>query len=777
MVYNMTMKRDLSTKLLSLSMVLVFAASSASCSSPKREYETIKDTDTWYECSSFNVSGFFPAEEYEYSDYESIGASDEFIYLTADLIRKFEGNFNDLSDDEMMDLYEQYILKFSYDGELIEKKEFDSVTDDGNYRALQKAWISDDGEFNILEQEFNKENSSTSYFLNGNPLILPEVNNYYNNPVYIEDIYCSGGYTVYKLYVNSWRDTLAVTRPDGSSYEIFLEGRINGQVSGIGNLIPSDGCKVMMQVYLDTGEDIYVSLDPSTGTTEELKGFYGTSGYLLEYASGKTVTRNYEGFSFLDKTTGALTPIFNYNDTNTLMCDIMDAQTLYISDDGSEIVFGCETYEESGTFMVSSGYKIMHLSRASSNPHAGKTKLTLSFNEDFFPERSYCMAIQKYNENSTSFFLNCVFPYDEKGEYKQPDADIILEYDPVYEPSDSSKFTDLTPYLDLNSSLAADTYFMNSVNAAKSGDSLYHVPLNISTSGIITASSNVADGQTGFTFGSYAEFVDNVCNGVDPMSRTKGYNMGKADYFTKLFMNMSELFICNGKVRLDNEEFRELILFVDEYGSEGSMTEEEFYKTLIDDHNAEVQETESGRRNVPEDRSGAAYGELYSFADYIGCYHKFGEGLGVYGLPSFDGRGPVIFSHEFASVSSGTLYPDECAEFVKLLLSYDIQIEMNSNPINRAALRNSAESQLAIYNSQIEIENKYGIPDLRPVPSEAVDKYIDILSSSHSGKILGGSIEQIIIEESSAYFSGGRALEDVIPVMQKRIQTVLDESK
>ncbi len=63
------------------------------------------------------------------------------------------------------------------------------------------------------------------------------------------------------------------------------------------------------------------------------------------------------------------------------------------------------------------------------------------------------------------------------------------------------------------------------------------------------------------------------------------------------------------------------------------------------------------------------------------------------------------------------------------------------------------------------------------VPEDAIDKYIELLSSSYGGTNLGQAIEDILREESSSYFTGNKSLDDIIPVMQRRIQTVLDEAK
>ena len=769
------MKRRYATKILSLTMVLVFTASSASCSQKKREYRTIVGSDPWYECSSFEVSDLYPDDAYEFCNFETVGTSDDSVYIRAEALRLVTGDYKELSEEDYIKLYEQSILEFSFDGRLKNKTDFDPVVEDGVYKSLQKAWIYD-GELNLLEEVFNKEYSSIVYYLNGRSLMLPDVPNYYNNPVFIEDIYTSDGYVLYKLYVNSWSETFVLVRPDGSFENIQLELVLNSMIDGTGDFIPAGDGKVMLPVYLSSGEEVFLSIDPVTGETAELEGLYGTNSYMLEYSSGKTVARDFSGISTVDMHTGDLEHVFDYADVDGLLCDVMDSQTLYIADDGSEIILGCETYSR---YSSSSGYKIMHLSRAASNPNAGKTELIVTTNEGFYPERSDFIALQKFNQNNGSFFLKYEFPMEEDGRFKDIDADIYLTYDPSQELSDKNRFMDLAPYLDLGSDPDNGQFFANAIYAAKNGDCIYHVPLDISACGIFTASSNVPQGQTGFTFQSYVEFVDNVCNGVDPMSKTAGYMMGKAENFTRLFMSMSDLFICDGKAHLDNEEMRELMLFVDEYGSDVSLTEEEIYKPIIEEHNEEIQaavDALEGRTAGIEGRSGAKYGELCSFDDYISFYVMYGQELGFYGLPSFDGRGPMTISHEFVSVSSGSLYPDACVEFVNLLLSYDIQKNMDSNPVNREAFRTAAEEKLSLYNKELDIRRSLGLNVTERIPEDAVGKYTEILNSSKGIANAGGAVEQIVREESSSYFSGGRSMDDVIPVMQKRIQTVLDET-
>ena len=89
------MKTCNTIKAISLTLVLAIAASVSSCTSSKRTYDVIKETDIWYECSSFEVSDLYPAEEYEYYYFETVGADDGAVYIKVEAIKSFEGNYNE----------------------------------------------------------------------------------------------------------------------------------------------------------------------------------------------------------------------------------------------------------------------------------------------------------------------------------------------------------------------------------------------------------------------------------------------------------------------------------------------------------------------------------------------------------------------------------------------------------------------------------------------------------------------------------------------------------
>ena len=762
------MKTNALTKIISVTLAVSVVAPFASCNSHSKEYETIKAEDKWYGCDSFEVSDLYPSDEYEYVDFNTVGATGESVYVFANSMHRIEGSTAGMDGEEYLKYYEQSILRFSYDGELLEKNDFELKTADGYYRVLEKAWVSD-GKLNTLETIYDTEKGViVSSLLNNEEFVIPDIRNYNGAVILIQDMYTVNGYTFYILRNSTLiSNQYAISKPDGTSYELDIDPARYGAENAM-RIIPGPGNTVILPAYTYTYEMVFISVDLTTGEVKELEGLYGTAAYWIENASGKTVARDYTGFSFVDNQTGELTHICDYCDIDQPMNIVLESELLYINDDGSEMVLGVQTYDSASTLTWQYGYKVMHITLEDSNPHAGKTVLTLSDGDESIASESDLYAVNLFNNRNDKYFIKYVFPIDDKGEYKDVNADIVLTEDPDMSPADSNKYVDLAPYIG-----SSEDYFTNAMDAVKQGNSIYHVPLDISASGILTSSSNVPENQTGFTFEQYIKFVDEVCNGTDPMSKTYGFRMGKSQYFSKLFATSSDLFISNGKVDLDNEQFRQLMIFVDTYGSPETKTIEE----LIEENNTAVVEATSAVREqhaALEDKLDAKYGDLYSFDYYIRSYAEFGEGIGIYGLPSFDGRGPQTTSYEFVSVSSESRYPEACAEFVKLLISYEVQItKSDRNPINKKALADLAESKLSAYNAYVEEQDS---PELRTIPHEAINKYIGILSLSYGGMSIGSDIDDIIHEESSAYFSGSRALDDVIPVMENRIQTVLNET-
>ena len=157
------------------------------------------------------------------------------------------------------------------------------------------------------------------------------------------------------------------------------------------------------------------------------------------------------------------------------------------------------------------------------------------------------------------------------------------------------------------------------------------------------------------------------------------------------------------------------------------------------------------------------------------------------GLPSGDGRGPVLTVSASVAIAAKTEYEDACLSFIDLLLSDDIQTSYGeltmSIPIKVSSFEASANSALEEINRQIrlgiEFKEIYGFSD-SSMPNEEIDDSVigdfeDIMLSCSSVASLDPEIMIIVKEEIPAYFSGQKSLDEVIPIINNRVATFVNE--
>ncbi|MBQ2155458.1 MAG: hypothetical protein II438_03425, partial [Clostridiales bacterium] len=255
-------------------------------------------------------------------------------------------------------------------------------------------------------------------------------------------------------------------------------------------------------------------------------------------------------------------------------------------------------------------------------------------------------------------------------------------------------------------------------------------------------------------------FIKQERNGVDVL------DFGQAFYFARLFQAEKEKFYKDGKLDLSAPEFARMADFV--------------------------------KYNIPKKGgySDKVEEEYQGYVDYTGF-----SGLGAFfmemqptskikdptllGDPSSDGRGPAITARCSVAISANTADPDGCGEFVKFLLSENMQeIFANSDcfVLNRKALRSVAEDAITYYNDGGSISgNTFDFGGMRRVGDyysmKDVEKAEKLLSTCSGILYEDADISMILIEEMPAYFEGQKDLAQVSSTIENRARQVLNERK
>ena len=499
-------------------------------------------------------------------------------------------------------------------------------------------------------------------------------------------------------------------------------------------------------------------------------------------SDGVVYCRNANGYSTIDVSSQKIEDVFDYS-----WCSINRGMIsrLELADcTGDSFIFIGQTKPSSIYESALTSFQIIELTRADKNPNAGKTILELYTEAQ---DEIVGAAVEKFNNENTRFYIEYVDRYrdDMLKEYESVDfmsmdddeykefklgvenklsnalamdimngegPDILIntsKYSQLYNPE---YLIDLSPYV---KGFDSNHYFTNIIDGARTEGALYQLPVSFSINGIYTDIESAGSSGIGFTLDEYPDFVKGPCNGTDLILS------GQAVYFAMLFNDMRDKFLADGKADLSVPEFAVLADYV--------------------------------KDNVPEECQSYSIisDKTYNYAMYSHCYgigSFYSDRTGMIknptmlGLPSIDGHGPDFTPLYSVAVSGQAADAEACGEFVKILLSDEIQTYMAMQDlfvINRNAFWNAAEKANSYYNNGGSVHSNGGgsgpYNGGKKFSATEVENVERVIMSCSKMKTEDSAISIILIEEMPAYFLGQKDLDAVIKIAQDRIQKVLDE--
>lgn len=540
----------------------------------------------------------------------------------------------------------------------------------------------------------------------------------------------------------------------------------------------------------DSKEYEWINLDEcySPFISSDSKVYFNTSSGISEIDLKKKTTEKVFDYSWCGISRNKL--------SNLYLADFSGDSFVLCGEDYSYTAF--ENSNESD-------FMIVEFTKASENPHAGKTILEL-YNANGYTEDAVSDAIIEFNETNRNYFIevtdrysNDVYDYYNVNSEDQYDKmnldgnskmsnqlamdimngdgpDILMNVSNFGQLYNKNYLADLTPYV---SNLDSDKYYTNVIEVSKVDGVLYNVPVSFCITGIHTDEKYAGASGIGFSTAEYEDFLKNTLNGDDVIVSGQPY------YFAKLFNNMSDKFIVNGKADFTGPEFAELAVFVKENVREYSKSWDEMY---ADDSYA-VYATAVGTTIMKGDHVNreqlAMLSTYYGFSSYLIDTVQLNGATALLGYPSCDGRGPVIENNISVAISARACNVDACGEFVRLLLSDEIQTKLAKTDVfvlSREAFRQGCQNAVEYYNGEGgEGLFGYDYNTLEPLQNRPhfSDKEINdverIILSCSGMYYADADINLILIEEMPAYFSGQKDLDEVIKIAQDRVQKVLDE--
>ena len=542
----------------------------------------------------------------------------------------------------------------------------------------------------------------------------------------------------------------------------------------------------LLQLNLTSEEDVYQIKDLSTDSDVSYHGeLTAPSKYgKFHYYNEEQYFDSDKGIWHLNKTTGTWDNIILWDKSDA---DKTDSPTdLRIVSKNHDRVLAC------GPNM-----KKIYLFKPGKDPSAGKT--TLQLVGAYIPEEMI-WAIQKYNSENSQYvieyktFEELVDPnnYLDQDGWIDTDAyeeavatyfwkairdgegpDILLHFPNEDGSRYDSRFyeyggllQDLGPMWENEDPSWKDQYYTNLINIMKNGDTLYSIPynfeiLNYTISGNDKNAANIAP-----TYSEWLKYMDTHADGRALL------NVTGQDFLRECLVIDAASFIDKDSQtpHFSSAEFKDLLRLSKEY-----------CLNMDEQNNGNFRETVLSSNRIQGNRCWEIV-DLYSHA-------SSGQ---FYGVISKDG-GHAAFSCTSISVTSNCKDVNAAWDFIKLLLSSDVQEyslrEDNYEHIIRSffPVRKSSvdylldfemnpkdhEEYWKYYNS--DIEEEWSIDMMTPMTKEEAQKVHDFISAVDYAYYSDIEIINVIMEETAPYFAGQKSIDDVVSIIDNRVQTILGE--
>lgn len=328
--------------------------------------------------------------------------------------------------------------------------------------------------------------------------------------------------------------------------------------------------------------------------------------------------------------------------------------------------------------------------------------------------------------------------------------DIILNAYEYSQFNSSNVMIDLNKYINSDANFNKDDFF--EAIFYTNTDGLYQIPYSADSYFITdtTAAQPYVEDNYGMTLDNYSKYVSEKCNGFDPI---RPNNLNRADYFIFLFNLSRDLFIANGKIDLDNDAFREIAEYCYDL-PEVNMDFDEY-------------------TNKMWEQGGYGYGYFQSW----GGGELFNGRIG-FALPTPDGSPLKLLCKASVGITASCDYPDAAWEVVKILLGDTVQGSERFWPVNKECYK--AWMQVIIDDTNLRATEEYN-EDPSYIPpvyfDDALDNMMALMESATSMYMSDTDIEMILYEEIQAYLAGDKTLDQVIPIIEDRCQTVMDERR
>lgn len=335
---------------------------------------------------------------------------------------------------------------------------------------------------------------------------------------------------------------------------------------------------------------------------------------------------------------------------------------------------------------------------------------------------------------------------------------------------------DLTPYLEASSVLNKDDFIPSIIDAYTFDGVLATIPKSFVLSAIAGKTSEVGE-ELGWSITDIMAYAAEHPDAAlfDGVTKSEILN------YCMMFNNQEFVDWTTGECHFDSEEFRTIMEFVNQFPSE--------YDWSADDDSTPIK-LQSGKVLLSTEY-------ISEIRDIQLPAAMFDEPATFIGFPTLDGEpGVALQASDMFGIASKSTNKEGAWQFLEFYMNYEDDVFGGYGfSTHQATLEQRIEDSIKedyqldedgniVYDENGEpiVAQSYGIGygdwdyDYHPVTEEEVETFKEILQYARPVSAANDKIMEIIIEEGEAYFSGQKSVDEVLGIIQSRVQIYVSEN-
>jgi multiple sugar transport system substrate-binding protein len=315
----------------------------------------------------------------------------------------------------------------------------------------------------------------------------------------------------------------------------------------------------------------------------------------------------------------------------------------------------------------------------------------------------------------------------------------------------------LSEMMDKDPTFKKDQYFNNILEGNKFNGNIYGIPLSFILYGL--AGDEEAIGKTGIKFDdqnwNWSQFAEVAKELVKKGDRQSALFSSREDFLNEMVKDNYSLFVdqVNRKANFQSETFIKLMNQV---------------KTMFDDKVVTYEPTKV--YFVPT--------QINSPADYILTLRENFDKPKLYTKPNVDGQkaGDYFRAYQTIGINEKSAVKEEAWDFLKFLLTENLHPSANAAfPLNKAQYERQVKQLIKDGSVKAHEEGPLQGKTIPVTEADIVGLDKHISSAIYSVAFKPTKIQEMISNESKAFFSGQKSAEDVAKLIQNRVTTYLNE--